>query len=180
VHARAADVRRDALHKLSAALAVKYGTVVVEHLNVAGMLRNRRLARAISDSGMGELRRLLAYKTAWRGSRLLQAHPFFPSSKTCSDCGWVKAKLTLGERTFRCDACGLVIDRDLNAARNLAKLVEQVARSGRETRNARGTDVGPGQAGLTAVKREAGTERRSGRTGTVGTQTLTAQIAEPC
>jgi putative transposase len=180
VHARAADVRRDALHKLSAALAVKYGTVVVEHLNVAGMLRNRRLARAISDSGMGELRRLLAYKTAWRGSRLLQAHPFFPSSKTCSDCGWVKAKLTLGERTFRCEACGLVIDRDLNAARNLAKLVEQVARSDRETRNARGADVGPGLAGLTAVKREAGTERRSGRTGTVGAQTPTARIAEPC
>jgi putative transposase len=170
VHARAANIRRDALHKLTSALATEHGTVVVEHLNVAGMVHNRRLARAVTDVGMGELRRLLGYKSRWYGATLLVADPFYPSSKTCSGCGWVKAKLALAERTFHCEACGLVGDRDFNAARNLAKLVEYVARSGRETQNARGADVSPGLAGRTVVKREAGTERRSGQTGTAGGQ----------
>ena len=144
--------------------------MVVEQLNVAGLLRNRRLARAICDTGMAELRRLLAYKTTWYGCRLVVADRFYPSSKTCSACGWVKAKLTLAERTFTCEACELVLDRDLNAARNLANLVQSVAQSGWETRNARGADVSPGQAGQTAVKREAGTEPRSGQTGTADPQ----------
>jgi putative transposase len=133
VHARAANLRRDALHKLTTTLATGHGTVVVEQLNVAGLVRNRRLARAIADTGMAELRRQLGYKTRWYGSRLVVADRFFPSSKTCSGCGWVKAKLTLAERTFTCEACGLRIDRDLNAARNLAKLVQSVAQSGWET-----------------------------------------------
>jgi IS605 OrfB family transposase len=87
VHARAANLRRDGLHKLTTSLATQHGTVVVEQLNVAGLLRNRRLARAISDTGMAELRRQLTYKTTWYGSRLVVADPFFPSSKTCSGCG---------------------------------------------------------------------------------------------
>jgi putative transposase len=154
VHARAANLRRDALHKLTTTLATRHGTVVVEQLNVAGMVRNRYLARAISDTGMAELRRQLAYKTSWYGSRLVVADPFFPSSKTCSGCGWVKAKLTLAERTFTCEACGLVMDRDLNAARNLAKLAQHVAQSGWETPNARGADRKPQLAGRVAMKRE--------------------------
>jgi putative transposase len=158
VHVRAVNLRKDALHKVTTALASKHEVVVVERLNVAGMLRNRRLARAIADSAMAELRRMLMYKTTWYGSQLVVADRFYPSSKTCSACGWVKAKLTLGERSFSCEACGLAIDRDLNAARNLAKLIDDVARSGRETLNARGADVSPGLAGLTASKREAGTE----------------------
>jgi putative transposase len=158
VHARAANLRRDALHKLTTTLATEHGTVVVEHLNVAGMTRNRRLARALSDSGIAELRRRLTYKTTWYGSRLVVADRFYPSSKTCSVCGWVKAKLTLAERMFHCEACGLSIDRDQNAARNLARLIDPVARSGRETLYARGADVRPGLAGLTASKREAGAE----------------------
>jgi putative transposase len=120
VHARAANLRRDALHKVTTSLATQHGTVVVEDLHVAGMVRNRRLARAISDTGMAELRCQLAYKTIWYGSQLVVADRFTPSSKTCSGCGWVKVKLTLAERTFRCEACGLVVDRDLNAARSLA------------------------------------------------------------
>jgi putative transposase len=157
VHARAANLRKDALHKLTTTLTTQHLVIVVEHLNVAGLLRNRRLARAIADTAMAESRRQLAYKTSWYGSRLVVADRFYPSSKTCSACGWVKAKLTMAERTFTCQACGLQIDRDLNAARNLAKLVDHVARSGRETRNARGADVRPGLAGLTVSKREAGT-----------------------
>ena len=170
VNARAANLRRDALHKLSTTLATEYGTVVVEHLNVAGMVRNRRLARAISDAGMAELRRQLTYKSSWYGSRLVVADQFYPSSKTCCGCGWVKAKLTLAERTFTCEACGLVIDRDLNAARNLAKLVQSVAQSGWETPNARGADQKSQRAGQVVMKREAGTEHRPGQTGTADPQ----------
>jgi putative transposase len=170
VHARAANVRYDALHKLTTTLATGHGTVVVEDLNVAGMIRNRRLARAIHDSGMGELHRQLAYKTSWRGSRLVLADLFFPSSKTCSSCGMVKAKLTLAERTFRCEACGLLLDRDLNAAQNLARLAESVAQSSWETKNARGADARPDLIGQTAMKREAGAGCCPGEPGTAGPQ----------
>jgi putative transposase len=170
IHAGAANVRHDALHKLTTALATQHGTVVVEQLNVAGMVRNRRLARAIADTGMAELRRQLAYKATWYGCRLVVADRFYPSSKTCSACGWVKAKLTLTERTFCCEACGLVMDRDLNAARNLAKLVQDVARSGWETQTARGADRKPQLAGQVAVKREAGTGSCPDKTGTVQPQ----------
>jgi putative transposase len=110
------------------------------------------------------------YKTIWYGSRLVVADPFYPSSKTCSGCGWVKAKLTLAERTFSCESRGLRVDRDLNAARNLAKLVESVAQSGWETPNARGADRKPQLAGQVAMKRETGTGVRLGKTGTVGAQ----------
>jgi transposase len=83
------------------------------------------------------------------------ANRFYPSSKTCSACGWVKAKLTLAERTFTCEVCGMRIERDLNAARNLAKLAQHVAQSGWETPNARGADQRTQPAGQVAVKREA-------------------------
>lgn len=155
VHARAANIRRDALHKLTTTLATEHGTVVVEHLNIAGMVCNRRIARALVDTGMAEFRRLLSYKTTWYGSRLMVADRFYPSSKMCSTCDRVKAKLTLAERTFQCEACGLRVDRDLNAARNLAKLALYVARSGRETPNARGADRRTQHSGQVATKREA-------------------------
>jgi IS605 OrfB family transposase len=155
-YARAANVRRDSLHKFTSDLAGTYGTIVVEHLNVAGMLRNRHLARAIADTGFGEFRRQLGYKTVWAGTRLVQADPFYPSSKICSGCGTVTAKLLLSARVFRCQHCGSCIDRDLNAAWNLAAFVnEVVAGSGPETRNARGGDGRPGLAGQTSQKREA-------------------------
>jgi IS605 OrfB family transposase len=174
VHARTANLRRDALHKLTTTLATKHGTVVIEHLNVAGMIRNRHLARAIADTGLAELRRQLAYKTSWYGSRLVVADRFYPSSKTCSACGWVRTKLTLAERTFICETCGLRLDRDLNAARNLATLAQHVAQSGWETQNARGADHKTQPAGQVAMKREAGIERRSDGTGTAASQGATA------
>ncbi|MFE4255231.1 IS607 family element RNA-guided endonuclease TnpB [Streptomyces sp. NPDC056910] len=123
VHQRWANLRADALHKLTTSIAAEYGTVVVEDLNVAGMLRNRRLARRIADAGFGEIRRQLEYKTRRRhGTRLVVADRWYPSSKTCSECGAVKVKLPLHLRTYHCDACGLIIDRDENAALNLAAL----------------------------------------------------------
>jgi putative transposase len=181
VHARAANIRRDALHKLTTTLATGHGTVVVEQLNVAGMLRNRRLARAVADSSLGEMRRLLGYKTVWYGSRLVVADPFYPSSKTCSACGWAKAKLTLAERTFHCETCGLVLDRDLNAARNLAQLVQHVARSGRETRNAcvRDCQSTIAVAGPVTPAREGGVGRRQEASGPSGCEAGTVGWQRP-
>ncbi|HVK26126.1 MAG TPA: RNA-guided endonuclease TnpB family protein [Actinokineospora sp.] len=126
VHASVANARRDGLHRLSTRLVRAHGTIVIEDLNVAGMLRNRRLARHIVGVGMGELRRQITYKAEWVGGHVQVADRWFPSSKTCSACGAVKAKLRLSERTYRCDQCGHALDRDLNAARNLAALVGEV------------------------------------------------------
>ncbi|WP_225097850.1 IS607 family element RNA-guided endonuclease TnpB [Streptomyces sp. CoH27] len=123
VHHRVANLREAALHKVTTSVAAEYGTVVIEDLNVAGMLRNRRLARQIADAGFGEIRRQLDYKTRQRhATRIVVADRWYPSSKTCSGCGAVKAKLPLHVRTYECDACHLVIDRDDNAALNLAAL----------------------------------------------------------
>ncbi|MFL1432719.1 MULTISPECIES: RNA-guided endonuclease InsQ/TnpB family protein, partial [unclassified Nocardiopsis] len=129
IHHRIADLRADALHKLTTSLAREYETVVVEDLHVAGMVRNRRLARSIADASFGEIRRQLAYKTVWNGGWLVVADRWFASSKTCSGCGAVKAKLPLSVRTFSCGECGLVLDRDVNAARNLAALAARVSSS---------------------------------------------------
>lgn len=115
---RIACARSDVTHKLTSRLAKGYGTVGVEDLNVLG-LQAGNIARAISDAAFGEIRRQLAYKCQWYGSRLVVHDRFFPSSKTCSGCGAIKDDLPRGERTYRCEACGLVIDRDLNAAINL-------------------------------------------------------------
>ena len=127
VHHRVANLRADALHKLTTAITAEYGTVVVEDLNVAGMLKNRRLARKIADAGFGEIRCQLTYKTGWNSGNIVVANRWYPSSKTCSDCGAVKAKLPLHVRVFACDECPLVMDRDANAARNLAALAAAVA-----------------------------------------------------
>ncbi|SDK77195.1 transposase [Actinopolyspora mzabensis] len=127
LHARMSNARRDGLHKLSTRLVREYDTIAVENLNVEGMKRNRRLARHIGDVGMGELRRQLDYKTTWHGRAMIVADRFYPSSKTCSNCGVVKAKLRLSERTFTWDHCGHTADRDLNAARNLAGLAASTA-----------------------------------------------------
>ncbi len=121
IHARIAALRTALLHEISATLSRGCTTVVVEDLNAAGMLGNRRLARVVSDAAFGELRRQLTYKAGWYGAELVVADRWFPSSKTCSGCGAVKAELTLAERTYSCPACGLELDRDLNAAINLAR-----------------------------------------------------------
>jgi putative transposase len=122
VHHRVSNLRADALHKLSTSIRSEYGTVVVEDLNVAGMLKNRRLARKIADAGFGEIRRQLTYKGRRNACRTVVANRWYPSSKTCSNCGAVKAKLPLHVRVFCCDACPLAMDRDENAARNLTAL----------------------------------------------------------
>ena len=169
IHARVADVRADALHKTTTDLARRYKTVVAEDLNVAGMTRNHRLARAIADQGFGQARRMLGYKTTWHGGQLIIADRWFPSSKTCSGCGTVKTKLALSERTYTCPSCGLTLDRDINAAANLLKL----AASGAESHNASRGTVSPGLAGHAPMKEEPGTATAD-QTGTASGQPLAA------
>ena len=119
------NIRGYAQHTASTAIIDKNpATVVVESLNVSGMLKNHKLARSISDVGMGEILRQIKYKSDWHGIEILEADRWYPSSKMCSACGHKKEALSLGERIYKCDNCGLVIDRDLNAAINLAALVK--------------------------------------------------------
>jgi putative transposase len=120
-HRKVANIRRHLVHQASRALVERCQVLVIEDLNVAGMVRNRHLARSISDAAMGELSRQLRYKARWHGVEVRVADRFFPSSKTCSGCGEVRKDLDLSTRTYSCEVCGLVIDRDLNAAINLAR-----------------------------------------------------------
>jgi putative transposase len=153
IHARVANQRSDTMHKLTTWLTNKYSDISIEDLHVAGMVKNRHLAKSISDAAFGEFRRQLEYKAARTGVRLHVVNRWYASSKTCSRCGSVKAKLSLSERTYRCDSCGLVLDRDLNAAINIC-----VAGSAPETLNAHGETVRrsdqTGRATLVSVKCE--------------------------
>jgi putative transposase len=124
-HARIANARRHFLHEVSSQLVKTHDRLCLEHLTVANLVRNKHLARAIADAGWAELARQLAYKQAWRGGQIMVADRWFPSSRTCSRCGLVKQQMGLAERVFCCDACGLVMDRDRNAAVNLAAWAEQ-------------------------------------------------------
>jgi putative transposase len=120
-HRKVANTRRYLVHQASRSLVDRAQVLVIEDLNVAGMLRNRHLARSVSDAAMGELARQLIYKARWRGVEVRVAGRFFPSSKMCSGCGDIKRILGLSTRTYECEFCELVIDRDLNAAVNLAR-----------------------------------------------------------
>ena len=133
---RKVDDFGDAIHKATAMIARNYSVVCIEDLHVAGMVKNRHLAKSIMDAAFGEFRRQLEYKTARSGAALHVVDRWYRSSKTCSGCGVVKAKLSLSERVFNCGACGASMDRDLNAAINIC-----VAGSAPETLNARGEDV---------------------------------------
>jgi putative transposase len=119
-HHHVANVRRHFLHQVSNELVKTHDRLVIENLHVAGMLANHRLARAISDAGWAEFAKLLAYKQAWRGSELVVADRWYPSSKLCAACGAVRGDLTLSDRQFTC-GCGYSADRDTNAATNLAR-----------------------------------------------------------
>ena len=150
LHKRIRDIRADAHHKATTAIAKRSGRVVCETLNVKGMTRNRRLARSVSDSAMSEFVRMLEYKCELYGVAFEKADKWFPSSQLCSRCGARNRSLTLATREWRCESCGAVHDRDLNAAINLAA---SSAASGR------GDCVGPGGFVRSAAIREASTER---------------------
>jgi len=123
-HARIVNVRRNFLHKVSSQLVQTHDRLCLEDLAVANLMNNRSLARAIADASWAEFARQLHYKAAWFGAELAVANRWFPSSKTCSRCGMVNPQLSLADRVFACDACGLITDRDRNAAANLAAWAE--------------------------------------------------------
>ena len=159
-HYKISCIRKDAQHKTTTAIIKSCGIVCFESLNIKGMVRNRRLSKALSDAALGELHRQLTYKADLTDVLVVRADPFFPSSKRCSQCGEVKKELALSQRTYVCDACGLVLDRDLNAARNLKQLAVRYT----DSQNA----CGDGSAGvdfrvgtkLLSAKQEAGDSPR--------------------
>ena len=122
LHARIAAIRSDALHKLTTDLTRRFHTIGIEDLNVRGMMANRHLARSIADMGFFEFRRQLEYKAAMRGGVVQVADRFYASSKTCSACGHKLDALPLSVREWTCPACGVIHDRDLNAAINLKNM----------------------------------------------------------
>jgi putative transposase len=137
LHYRIANIRKDAIHKATSSILrlrsrtaktkpieQRPSVVVIEDLQVENMLKNQKLAQSIADVGFGEFRRQLTYKTTWNGVSLLVADRFFPSSKLCSVCGTINDNLTLQDRTWACD-CGVIHDRDRNAAINLSRLALQ-------------------------------------------------------
>ncbi|MFD6822753.1 RNA-guided endonuclease InsQ/TnpB family protein [Streptomyces sp. NPDC060085] len=176
IHHEVATRRHGVLHELTKRLATGFATVAVEDLHVAGMTRSAKgtrekpgqrvrqksgLNRTILDTAMGEMRRQLTYKTSWYGSQLAVLDRWWPSSKTCSTCGWQNPHQTLADRVFTCTQCHLTLDRDLNAARNIerhATPIEPPVAPGRgETQNARGARVrppGPRAERHPAMKRE--------------------------
>jgi putative transposase len=185
-HRRVANVRRDTLHKLTTHLATAYGTVVIEDLAVKNMTASPKpradpenpghhlenghaakagLNRSILDIAPGDLRRQLTYKMGWHGGHLVVADRWFPSSKKCSSCKETKATLSLATRTYRCEHCGLVLDRDHNAARNLAAYGKKhlVAGSGPETQNGRRGDAScTSDTGAHSPKSPRGRKRQDG------------------
>ncbi|MEU1033058.1 RNA-guided endonuclease TnpB family protein [Streptomyces mirabilis] len=118
IHARIADRRRDTLHKLTTRLVRENQTIVIEDLTVRSMVKNRKLARAISDAAWSEFRSMLEYKAQWYGREVIAVDRWFPSSRLCSACGTLQDKMPLNVRTWTCD-CGVTHDRDVNAAHNL-------------------------------------------------------------
>lgn len=138
-HAVIADARRDFLHKTSTDIVRRYDVVVVEDLAVKNMVRNRSLAKSVSDSGWGEFRSMLAYKAEWYGKTFVVVDRFYPSSKTCSTCGHLLKDLSLGTRGWTCPDCRTLHDRDVNAAKNI--LAEGLSVAGLAPREASGAGV---------------------------------------
>jgi IS605 OrfB family transposase len=171
-HAHVRNIRQHFLHQVSNELVKTHDRLVIEDLNVTGMLANHGLAQAISDAGWTEFARLLAYKQEWRSGDLVTADRWFASTKTCSACGTTKQSMTLADRVFECEHCGLIIDRDLNAAINLATWAEQ--------NYAQVRDPQAGGPVTNAHRREGtGPHPRAGETGLddVGTDVQTAPAA---
>jgi putative transposase len=119
LHERIKNQKTDFLHNITTRIVSENQVIILEDLNVSGMLKNHKLAKAIQELSLGEMRRQIEYKASWYGRDVVFVDRFYPSSKTCSCCGWKNVNLTLGDREFICEGCGLVIDRDENAAINI-------------------------------------------------------------
>jgi putative transposase len=159
-HRKVRSARQDFLHRTSTRLVREHDIIVIEDLNVAGLARNRRLARAISDCGWGEFRRQLEYKCQRYGRELIVIDRWYPSSKTCSACGHLLAELSLSTRHWTCPSCRARHDRDINAAQNILAAGRAVARS--SPGDACGGDVRHPRVSPGAVASETGTPAREG------------------
>lgn len=148
-HAKVADARRDFLHKASTDIVRTYDVIVIEDLAVKNMVKNRHLAKSVSDSGWASFRSMLDYKAQWYGKRLVVIDRFAPTSKTCSDCGEKNNKLALSDREWACTDCGTLHDRDLNAAKNILAAGLAVTACGEDVRRAEDVSFG-----ATSVKQE--------------------------
>jgi len=121
IHEKIASCRLDTLHKVSHKLVNQYDLISVEDLNVKGMIKNHKLSKHIADASWGNFVTLLQYKCDWYGKELVKVNRFYPSSKTCGDCGWINQNLKLSDREWTCNSCGVIHDRDVNASRNILK-----------------------------------------------------------
>ncbi|MEG3903407.1 MULTISPECIES: RNA-guided endonuclease TnpB family protein, partial [unclassified Microcoleus] len=122
-HAKVANLRKNTRHQITTYLCKNHAKIVVENLNVSGMLANYKLAQVIADCGFHEFKRQLEYKAKKFGCEIIVADRWFPSSKTCSNCGHIQ-DMPLKERTYNCGSCGHSMDRDLNAAIMLSRLAK--------------------------------------------------------
>ena len=163
-HARIANIRRHFLHAVSCQLVQTHDRLCLEDLAVANLMTNRYLARAIADAAWTEFARQLTYKAAWFGAELVACDRWFPSTKTCSRCGTVKQQMGLAERVFYCGGCGLVMDRDRNAAVNLAAWAERHhAQAPDRQAGGRATNA-PGGEGAGRRRGDGGTDPSEGGT----------------
>lgn len=121
IHEKIVSCRLDTLHKVSHKLVNDYDVIVCEDLNVKGMIKNHKLSKHIADASWGNFVTLLQYKCDWYGKQLIKVNRFFPSSKCCSDCGWINQELKLSDREWTCKSCGVIHDRDWNASKNILK-----------------------------------------------------------
>ena len=121
IHEKIASCRLDTLHKVSKELVESYDLISIEDLNVKGMIKNHKLSKHIADASWGNFVTLLQYKCDWYGKELVKVNRFYPSSKTCGECGWINQELKLSDREWTCKSCGAIHDRDVNASRNILK-----------------------------------------------------------
>ncbi|WP_024758553.1 RNA-guided endonuclease InsQ/TnpB family protein [Streptomyces exfoliatus] len=154
IHARIADRRRDGLHKLTTRLVRENQTLVIEDLTVRNMVKNRKLARAISDAAWSDFRSMLEYKAAWYGREVIAVDRFFPSSKLCSHCGKLARSMPLHVRTWTCEGCGTTHDRDVNAAKSLKAAGLAVSVCGAGVRPQRRTPGGQSATKQKSPRRE--------------------------
>ena len=159
LHMKIENIRSDHLHKLTTMLTKTKSAIGIEDLNVAGMVKNKKLARSINDAGWAEFGRQLEYKGQWYGCKIVTADRFYASSKIHNECGWKNENLTLSDRTWVCSGCGKVVDRDLNAAMNLEFVAKGITTVGYTGIYACGhpTSTGPVLPASRVV--EAGTEQ---------------------
>lgn len=130
IHEKIASCRLDTLHKVSHQLVSDYDLISIEDLNVKGMIKNHKLSKHIADVSWGNFVTLLQYKCDWYGKELVKVNRFYPSSKTCGDCGWINQELKISDREWTCKSCSVVHDRDVNASRNILKEGLKIYRQG--------------------------------------------------